>query len=790
MQTHGWGPLRSGSALFVATLLASGARANDLSFVVQGGFITQISVDGFTVSALGLVNGTSSGAVTAYGGQEFPTFAADNLNLATYFARETVSASTWDVDLGSWYDTNGAADDFFVFEIGGNDPLSVRPIFADGSVGQSTALSGWTNTGYTVPAGFNQGQQAYGLCFGITDLRYPNGEPVEQDQPIAGLRFDSATIDGAVFAAVSTKPEPPHVVSLRALVWPVLPARQWQPLEFLVRGLPTNKLGTDPNPFLDIRLQVEFVGPSGQRYLLPGFYDGDGRGGGTGNVWKVWFTPDEPGPWSWELSYRIGANVAIDLAEDAGAPFGTNGLAGSLNVLPKPEDAVGFRRFGMLEYAGGHYMKFSDGPYFLQTGVGSPENLMSTFAFDNAQDAGNIGIIHRYGPHEADWEVGDPLFSGNNSGLDSRGIIGALNYLSDQGLNSVYLLLMNLGGDSRDVFPFVGATGSDFDNRHFDIPRLYRWNQVFEHAQSKGIFLHMLFGETEIDNELWLDNGTLGVERKLYYREMVARFAHLPGVKWNLTEENDFSPAQLDQFADYISALDPYDHPICVHTHLNNIATYDPLYGDPRYSASSMQYMPDSASELTELLRERSTAAGRPWIIDMDEQGTADLGLAPSNQDDMRKRVLYDVLFSGGNLQWYLGYNPLPIGGDVDIEDFRTRADMWNYTRYARTFIEQNLPFWEMEPADELVTGESSILGGAEVFIKPGEHYAIYYPRALQTGTLNLSAAPGVYQRRWFNPRTGVFQGEHDSVTGGGPVAVGLPPGQTGEDWVVWFERL
>jgi hypothetical protein len=52
------------------------------------------------------------------------------------------------------------------------------------------------------------------------------------------------------------------------------------------------------NPFLDYRLNVTFTGPSGQKYVVPGFFDGDGNGGGTGNVWRARFAPDQgaPGP--------------------------------------------------------------------------------------------------------------------------------------------------------------------------------------------------------------------------------------------------------------------------------------------------------------------------------------------------------------------------------------------------------------------------------------------------------------------------------------------------------------
>ncbi len=56
----------------------------------------------------------------------------------------------------------------------------------------------------------------------------------------------------------------------------------------------------NPNPFL-IEAQVTFTGPTGQTFVVPAFYDGDGNGGMDGNVWKVRFAPDIPGTWTYSF---------------------------------------------------------------------------------------------------------------------------------------------------------------------------------------------------------------------------------------------------------------------------------------------------------------------------------------------------------------------------------------------------------------------------------------------------------------------------------------------------------
>jgi len=62
----------------------------------------------------------------------------------------------------------------------------------------------------------------------------------------------------------------------------------------------------------------------------------------------------------------------------------------------------------------------------------------------------------------------------------------------------------------------------------------------------------------------------------------------------------------------------------------------------------------------------------------MDENDT---GLLDRNADDLRRRVLYDVLFSGGNIEWYFGF--ARDGGDISVEDFRSRQAMWTFSRHA-----------------------------------------------------------------------------------------------------------
>jgi len=553
---------------------------------------------------------------------------------------------------------------------------------------------------------------------------------------------------------------------------------KWDAVTLDFHGPQADAMDNDPNPFLDYRLRVRFTGPNGKAYDVPGFFGGDGRGGRSGNVWRVRFSPDEAGEWRFRASFRKGPGVAVSLEADEGEPAAFDGSSGTFTVAPQDPQAPGFYKWGPLEYAGTHYLKFRDGPYWIKGGTDSPEDFLAYAGFANTPRA-----THRYESHIADWRDGDPDWDDGQG----KGIIGALNYLASQHVNSIYLLPMNIGGDGRNVWPYMGpidGKGSPAnDNLHFDLARLRQWGIVFDHAQRRGLCLHFVLNEAEEPNKRELDDGALGVERKLYYRELAARFGHLPALQWNLCEEYNLGfrlpPERIKQYARYLHEVDPYDHPITVH-HAGKVEqAWAPFLGDRLFPVTSFQ---TTDTDIVETWRERSAAAGFPQVIGMDEFYPDKANAA--NADRHRREYTWPIYLSGGQLEYILDTL-------LKTEDFRTCEPHWRYMWFARSFVEDNLPFWEMQPMDGLLAGESHYAGrnndvAGQVLGKEGEVYAVYLPRAEKTGALDLSKAPGRFVQRWYNPRTGEFDpSSRRKIEGGRPVALGPPPRETAEDWVV-----
>ena len=568
---------------------------------------------------------------------------------------------------------------------------------------------------------------------------------------------------------------------------------QWHRVTLTFEGPETGESAT-ANPFLDYRMTVTFSNGK-ETLVVPGYYAADGvagnSGADTGNKWRCHFMPPGTGEWSWSASFRNGPGIAIDDRPVAGEACCFDGATGSFIVAPTDKSAPDFRARGALQYTGGHYLQFAGSKeYYLKGGADSPENFLAYNEIDQTYDAdagsGSYehigGFIHEYGPHEKDWRTGDPTWKDGRG----KGIIGALNYLAGKGMNSVYFLTYNLdGGDGRDTWMW---TGED-ERERFDCSKLDQWEMIFGHMDRLGLMLHVVTQEAENDHNL---GGSAGLNpvRKLYYRELVARFGHHLALICNLGEENNTPDADRKKIAAYIRLLDPYNHPISIHTQNNTALTfYDDLLGDENFEATSLQSdLSRYHSEAVEM-RKLSAAAGRKWAIFADEQAPADRGVLPDEDDPThdipRKQGLWGNLMGGGaGVEWYFGHQYPHM--DINCEDWRSRDVMWDQTRYALEFFHTHLPFWEMIPSDHLISSEADYC-----FAKVGEIYAIYLQED-GTTELDLSSFDSRFEIKWYNPRTGgnLLDGSLKVVKGGDWRSVGTPPEGISEDWAVLVKRV
>ncbi len=563
----------------------------------------------------------------------------------------------------------------------------------------------------------------------------------------------------------------------------------WHTMTLAFDGPMTNEIA-DPNPFLDYRLNVTFS-RGDKRYVVPGYYAADGNAANTsadsGNQWRVHFVPDETGLWTYTASFRAGKGIATMTDPNVGTATSFDGATGTFVATASDKLAPDFRAKGMLRYTGRRYLQFAQtGEYFIKAGADSPENFLAYADFDDTYDteellrqgeAAGPKFIHHYEPHLQDWRQGDPTWKGGKG----KAIIGALNYLASKGMNSVYFLTYNVdGGDGKDVWPWTDPSSKS----RFDCSKLDQWDIVFSHMDRLGLMLHVVTQETE--NDQGLDGGDLGPERKLYYRELIARFGHHLALVWNLGEENTNTDAQREAFCKYIRDIDPYDHPIVCHTFPGKYdEVYTPLLGFPDFEGPSLQTN-DTHNQTIKWI-DASKEAGRQWFVCLDEIGPAHTGVKPDNDDaahdEVRKKHLWANLMAGGaGVEWYFGYRF--AHNDLNCESWRSRDRMWDQTRYAVEFI-RDLPFVRMSHHDELTSAEDDYC-----LAEPGTVYAIYLPSGGSTD-LDLGNSTDNFRIRWLNPREGgpLQMGTLALTTGPGIVNIGQPAVDTDKDWVALVVR-
>jgi len=594
--------------------------------------------------------------------------------------------------------------------------------------------------------------------------------------------------------------------------------KTWHKVTLTQRGPWAHERDNKPNPFTDYSMYVTFAHESGVPvYTVPGYFAGDGIAAETsaeaGYQWRAHLSPDKAGTWSYRVSFVKGEGAALDPAIDTYLkPY--HGANGYFDIKETDKTGADFRGKGRLEYVGGHYLRFAGtGDFFLKAGPDAPETILAYTDFDDTIALKAKVPLKTWAPHAQDYRKGDPTWQ-NGKG---KNLIGAMNYLASKGVNAFSFLTYNAGGDGDNIWPFV-----ERDTKfHYDVSKLDQWGIVFSHAQAKGIYLHFKLQENELDDNRRgaqkdaviipesLDGGKLGPERKLYLRELIARYSHNLALNWNLGEENTQTYREQNDMSEYILNMDPYDHNIVIHSFPSQQEqVYRSLLGHKSVmTGTSLQNPWHAVHKQTLRWVEASKAAGKPWVVANDEQNPANQGVPPDpgyngfdgwgnddsfgkyNVHHIRKYTLWGNLMAGGaGVEYYFGYQ-LPEN-DLLAQDFRSRDLSWEYCGYAINFFhDNNIPFWRMRNRNELVGN----LDASNTRFCLGREDEVYVVYLLEGGTtkIDLSEAKGTYSISWYNPRTGgkLSRGSVKSVKAGGEVALGNPPSDPKEDWVVLIAK-
>jgi hypothetical protein len=485
---------------------------------------------------------------------------------------------------------------------------------------------------------------------------------------------------------------------------------KWSKVELEFNGPSSLGMG-EPNPF-QIHMDVAFSGPGSQVYTIPAFYDGDGVGGLDGNVWKARFSPDEAGTWTYLTSSGEGS---------------LDGSSGSFQVTDNPgcnsllsNGLPDFTCTGRLEYIGEHYLQFSNGDYWLKGGANEPEDF---------------------------------LVPGVNAGFSSKQ--AAVDYLANKGINSIYLMLDNIDGDRKNIWPWVGETQAEAKLNHerFDVAKLAGWEDMFEMIQQRGLVLHIVFED---------DSAWTGFNREMYYREVMARFGHINGLYWNLAEEYNevYSANQIKGYAQILSDLDAYGHPLTVHQQ-GGLTNWEPFIDDSRFDLTSFQTDSEPQNPAAVEWFDNVEDSGRTIPVAFDESTRR----LESSERDKFRHVAWSIYAGGAN---YEAYTRMGSAGYLEYEQIF--ADIGR----AKNFL-GGLQFWNMRPENDLLTS-----GVGYVFAELGETYLVYLPGGGSI-SLDLRAGDNKFEASWFNPRDGSIV-EIGQVLGSGEEGFEAPDAN---DWAL-----
>ncbi len=286
--------------------------------------------------------------------------------------------------------------------------------------------------------------------------------------------------------------------------------------------------GVYSNPWQDVIITATFTSPSGIIYKVGGFYY-------DVNTWKVRFSPNMAGSWSWTANFSTSAGTA---GNNGSFTVTSSGNRGFIRI-----DRVNTTRF----YAEGdngvfHIVGWNDGIW--GNGYAAPnlswcldvncKSLTSQQYFTTMASAGFN--LFRHGP-------------GNST-------------VYSDGTSNIYCAASNLD---------IGGTGAN----KYSITSMKQEDEVY--ATSHPLGIHHLLTLTAIPayflTSAMPTSGDRWTSWANYVQYMINRFGAYVDI-WEISNENtistnpsatrDISPAVVDATSALIRQLDPYGHPISV----------------------------------------------------------------------------------------------------------------------------------------------------------------------------------------------------------------------------------
>ena len=356
-------------------------------------------------------------------------------------------------------------------------------------------------------------------------------------------------------------------------------------------------------------------------------------------------------------------------------------------------------------------------------------------------------------PHSFMYDDGTPFFWMGDTLWDDPGYTRFKDYIdliSSYNYNSYHTIVVHDRYDyqsNEGGAPFVMVSPTQ---RNYDLLRPEFFKELDKrviYANSKGILpqLYLTWSQEFVRFER--------SQFARFVRYMVARYAAY-NVIWIVSGEfeEESSPSEYAYHGNMIYQIDPYKHPISIHTINSNNE-----FSEDAWLTYIMLQTGDNLH--TKVINDRTY--DKPVVVGE----THYLIDSKITLDDWRK-LHWSIVMAGGYFDTgyeYIYYDPdhhysKPYTG-WNL-NYPTNLQGMAQMKYLYDFF-QKVEFWNMTPSDHLV-----ISGIAYSLANIGQEYVIYLPDGGSV-TVDLSDASGTLNVKWYDPKTGRYYDE-GTVIGGG----------------------
>jgi hypothetical protein len=285
-------------------------------------------------------------------------------------------------------------------------------------------------------------------------------------------------------------------------------------------SVPFNGVSGTPNPFTSVTLTLNVTAPDGRTFQVDGFFDGDGNGGGVGDVFKARIFLDQEGTWAWTSSSA------------------TAGLGGQSGQIVCSGLLAGAFAKGPLIIRGGRprYFAYADGtPVYL---------LGKMLDFDAPTPFQRTTLI---------------FFSHVLTDADRR---FGLDYWHTMDLNKLSIYTFNSGDfdGTEPTSPWLGCPSCD--RTRFDLAHWQTFETWTRTLRDEGMFAEIWF---------FADNSGVGgfplADRQRLIRYAMARLSGYVNTMFLVTAEweEGFNLDELQQCADTMRAFNPWQRQTSTH---------------------------------------------------------------------------------------------------------------------------------------------------------------------------------------------------------------------------------